>query len=53
MRNLVICRIIKILKEYPDLDTEVSMQYGNINSLSNVELLNLYESLLCEDDYEQ
>ena len=50
MRNIVIERINALLNEDPELETEISMIYGKISSLSNIQLLDLYVSLICEDE---
>jgi len=49
MRNLVIQRIKDLCDEFPELGDEISMNYGKLESLSNVQLLNLYEFALCEE----
>lgn len=49
MRNLVMQRILDLCKEFPEVEAEV-MMYGRLDSLSNVRLLDLYESILCEDE---
>lgn len=49
MRNLVIQRIKDLCDEFPELGGEISMNYGKLESLSNVQLLNLYEFALCEE----
>lgn len=49
MRNLVMQRILDLCKEFPEVEAEV-MMCGRLDSLSNVRLLDLYESILCEDE---
>ena len=49
MRNLVMQRILDLCKEFPEVEAEV-MMYGRLDGLSNVRLLDLYESILCEDE---
>lgn len=45
MRNLVIARINEILILNPDLQFELDISPNELNNLSNVELLDLFEDI--------
>jgi len=45
MRNLVISRITDVLVESPDLQVELDISPEELESLSNEELLDLFEEI--------
>jgi|GEM_PF-1859276 len=48
MRNLVIGRISEILIEMPDVQMELAISIEDLNSMSNVQLLDLYEEIFLD-----
>lgn len=47
MRNLVINRITSVLMDYPDMCSELDISPDELQSLSNEELLDLYDEIFC------
>lgn len=45
MRNLVIERITEVLVEMPDLQVELDISPHELDELSNLELLDLFEEI--------
>ena len=45
MRNMVIARITEVLVEAPDLQLELDISPQELQSLSNEELLDLYQEI--------
>lgn len=45
MRNLVIARISAALMEVPDMQVELDISPGELGTLSNEELLDLFEEI--------
>lgn len=45
MRNLVIARISEVLIEAPDLQVELDISPEELGTLSNIELLDLFEEI--------
>lgn len=48
MRELVISRISEILIEMPDLQFELGVSVEDLQSMSNMQLLDLYEEIFTD-----
>lgn len=51
MRNLVIARITDYLVQYPDLMLTYDISVQELDNLSNVDLLELFEEILLGEEF--